>query len=133
MAQVEPAASAADAEAMSFELPLEVPTIAEAPAAPVPASRDLSLDFDLGGISLDLDAPAARLPRRAFPARRSRWHCPIWRRQATTIRSSASSNWPRSSARSATSTARGTCCEEVIAQTGGAIQAKAHSMLDRLG
>ena len=44
-------------EPMFLDLPIDAPKMPESDA-PAPAERDLSMDFDLGGISLDLNTPA---------------------------------------------------------------------------
>ena len=66
-------------------------------------------------------APASISPSTATPT------------ATTAIRWRASSSWPRSSARSATRTARATCCRKSLAKASGATKSKAQSMLDDLG
>ena len=128
MAPTEVVAPPGEEKFASFELPLEAPTMGD--AAPAPASRDLSLDFDLAGISLDLDAtgtppsaPAAaeslELPDLDVPGSDDPFERKL--ELAEEFRQIGDLDGARD------------LLQEVIAQTGGAIQAKARSMLDRLG
>ena len=114
-------------DAFEFDLPLEAPPAPFAPSPSVPP-RDLSLDFDLAGISLDLDAPppSAESPTKAdaleLPDVTEDGGDPFERKLelAEEFRQIGDTDGARD------------LLEEVIAQTGGAIQAKARNMLDRL-
>jgi pilus assembly protein FimV len=130
---------ATEPNVLEFDLPLEAPPAPFEPSAPAPL-RDLSLDFDLAGISLDLDAP----PLAAAPPGPPSEHAaldlpdlsdlgdlgdgaedgvdPFERRLelAEEFRQIGDMDGARD------------LLEEVIAQTGGAIQAKARAMLDSL-
>ena len=128
MAAAEVVAPPGEEKFASFELPLETPPTAEAP--PEPASREQSLDFDLGGISLDLDAagtppsaPAAaeslELPDLDTPGSDDPFERKL--ELAEEFRQIGDLDGARD------------LLQEVIAQTGGAIQAKARNMLERLG
>ena len=126
-----PAATGGD---LAFDLPLESPTEVLTVVAP-PPSRDLSLDFDLSGISLDLDTPPVSAPMPlAEVSERSYGDTgeageggdddvdPFERKLelAEEFRQIGDMDGARD------------LLEEVIAQTGGAIQAKARNMLDNL-
>jgi pilus assembly protein FimV len=98
---------------------------------PAPAERDLSMDFDLGGISLDLNTPApAAAPQSVsgvaesldLPDIGDGSADPFERKLelAEEFRQIGDLDGARD------------LLNEVIEQTGGAIQAKARSMLDRL-
>ena len=125
--------AAASFDAAAFDLPLEAPKAPFAAHAPAPPSRDLSLDFDLAGISLDLDPPVASKPMPLADAGDSELLDlpdvsedgvdPFERKLelAEEFRQIGDMDGARD------------LLEEVIAQTGGAIQAKARNMLDQLG
>jgi pilus assembly protein FimV len=129
MAPPDASPAAAD-ERMSLDLPIDAPTMPES-AAPAPAERDLSMDFDLSGISLDLNTPApAAAPQSVAGAAESLdlpeigdgSADPFERKLelAEEFRQIGDLDGARD------------LLNEVIEQTGGAIQAKARSMLDRL-
>ncbi len=128
---VAPLAAGRD-DTLEFDLPLEAPTAQFEAHAPAPPSRDLSLDFDLAGISLDLDAPAASAAVPLgdvgsgdgldLPEVSEDGVDPFERKLelAEEFRQIGDMDGARD------------LLEEVIAQTGGAIQAKARNMLDNL-
>ena len=117
---------------LEFDLPLEAPPMPFAPSTSAPP-RDLSLDFDLAGISLDLDEPTASAPMPLAPSGEGEAPAsddsaedagdPFERKLelAEEFRQIGDMEGARD------------LLEEVIAQTGGAIQAKARNMLERLG
>ena len=120
---------------LAFDLPLETPTEVLTVVAPPPPSRDLSLDFDLSGISLDLDAPPVSAPMPLAEVSERPYGDaggasdggdddvdPFERKLelAEEFRQIGDMDGARD------------LLEEVIAQTGGAIQAKARNMLDNL-
>lgn len=127
-----PAAST-ELGAVTFDLPLEAPMAAAVPG-PAAQPRDLSLDFDLSGISLDLDTPRVSTPvplasqaegANDFDlpdAAEEDGLDPFERKLelAEEFRQIGDMEGARD------------LLEEVIAQTGGAIQAKARNMLDNL-
>ena len=125
-------AAPAQSDSLEFDLPLEAPPTPFATSTSAPP-RDLSLDYDLAGISLDLDAPRVSVPAALASQTESETLDvqevsedgvdPFERKLelAEEFRQIGDMDGARD------------LLEEVIAQTGGAIQAKARNMLDNLG
>ena len=129
MAPPDASPPAAD-EPMFLDLPIDAPKMPESDA-PAPAERDLSMDFDLGGISLDLNTPAPTEAQQSVSGAAESLDLPEigdgsadpFERKlelAEEFRQIGDLDGARD------------LLNEVIEQTGGAIQAKARSMLDRL-
>jgi pilus assembly protein FimV len=117
---------AAGDDGAGLELPLDLPAMGAQASAP---ARDLSLDFDLAGISLDLGTPAAApdvgaLAQEPAPPEETPPSDDPFERKlelAEEFRQIGDLDGARD------------LLQEVIAQTSGAIQSKAQNMLERLG
>jgi pilus assembly protein FimV len=117
-----------DAQAESGASVLELPQEAAAARSDAVPARDLSMDFDLSGISLDLGTPgpaagASAAPEEPVAEEAPQSDDPFERKLelAEEFRQIGDLDGARD------------LLDEVIAQTEGAIQSKARNMLERLG